>query len=90
MGTFNPYNESQVRSFDACHKDLAAKYGDDVRFYDVYHGTMDVKSSVDLINPKVVNIYAASVGTFYANTFMQLPGVRIDSVILDGPIPPGE
>ncbi len=89
VGNFNPYNESLVRDYDECHKNLAVKYAGMNQYFTAYHGALDVKSSLDLINPKVVNVYATSVGTWYANIFMQLPGIRIDSVILDGPIPPG-
>ena len=89
VGAFNPYNASQVESYDTCHRDIANKYPGKNQFYSAYHGAMDLKSSIELVNPETVSIFAVSVGTYYANTLMLMLGDRIDSVILDGPVPPG-
>ena len=91
-GNFNPYNASQVKSFDDCHKNLAATYPDTYMFYSALNGAKDLINSVKEIKPDIFSIYAASVGTYYANSVMIVAAeenVKIDSVVLDGPLPPG-
>lgn len=49
---------------------------------------MDLLTVMKLINPQKVSFYALSYGTYFVNTYLQLPGARHpDALVLDGPVP---
>jgi hypothetical protein len=50
----------------------------------------DLAGAIEAINPDKVHIYAQSVGTYQLNTYLQLPGSRVDVAVMDGPVPPNK
>lgn len=87
-GPFNPYNQTIVNMYRNCIDDIIAKYGNVLQYYSTYYAQMDLMNTINTVNPSLVHIYAQSYGTYALNTYMQLPGARYDSVVLDGPVPP--
>ena len=83
---FNPYNTTEYVN---CNDYVIANFGAVSAFYNTYNAAMDLKETIEIINPPKLGIYALSYGTYFTNTYMQLPGARYDAVILDGPLPPG-
>lgn len=86
-GHFNPYNNSLIEIYEKCNSELIKKYGNISKYYSTYDGAMDFLETIQSVNPDNISIYAQSYGTYFTNTFMQLPGARADCVLFDGPIP---
>lgn len=85
---FDPYNASRVALVDECGAAVLARYGNITRFFSTLNAAKDLLAMVNAINPPRVAIYALSYGTFFTNTYLQLPGARADVVLLDGPVDP--
>lgn len=83
---FNPYNTTEYVN---CNDYVISNFGAVSAHYNTYNAARDLKETIDIINPPKVGIYALSYGTYFTNTYMQIPGARYDAVILDGPLPPG-
>jgi pimeloyl-ACP methyl ester carboxylesterase len=83
---FDTEDPDVIELFKTCHDQLAVKYGSVAQYFDTRHAALDMKSVIDAVNPDTVSIYATSVGAHYANVYMQLPGARVNAVILDSPV----
>lgn len=86
---FNPYSDLVKQQTLDCVNEIKAAYSvDELQYYDTYNGALDIRDTINLLNPSTISIYALSYGTFFTNTYLQLPNARADAVILDGPVPP--
>ena len=86
-GSFNPYNASLLKEYDSANLEIIARYANTLQYYSTWDGAMDFKGVIDAVAPSTVSIYALSYGTYFTNTYLQLPGARADCVFLDGPAP---
>lgn len=85
---FNPFNATDVNQHATCNQRIIDEYGNVSIYYTVYNSALDFKGVIDAVNPEIVMIYAVSYGTYFTNTYLQLPDARFDVVVLDGPVPP--
>ena len=81
---FAPENTTE---YEECNDYIISAYGSKLSYYNAYNAAMDLKDTINEINPSKVGIYALSYGTYFTNTYMQLPGARYDAIVLDGPLP---
>jgi pimeloyl-ACP methyl ester carboxylesterase len=79
VGSFNPYNASQVKSYDLCNQQIKETYGPILQYFDTFNAALDLKVVVDTIKPTTVSYFAQSYGTYLMNTFLQIPGIRANS-----------
>lgn len=84
---FAPEKPPIVRSYRACMQNVINTSKNILPFFSTYHGAKDYVLAVNAINPETVSIYALSYGTYFTNTYLQLPGARADAVVMDGPVP---
>eukprot|EP01040_Poterioochromonas_malhamensis_P015517 gene15517-17383_t len=85
---FNPFNRSTIQQYKTCNDEIISKYSNVSQYYDTYNSALDFLDVVNFINPETIAIYAFSYGSFFTNTYLQLPGARADCLIFDGPTPP--
>eukprot|EP01040_Poterioochromonas_malhamensis_P011488 gene11488-12524_t len=85
---FNPFNETLMNQYKTCNEEIIAKYSNVSKYYNVYDSALDFLGAVNFINPGTISVYSHSYGTFFINTYLQLPGARADCLIIDGPVPP--
>jgi pimeloyl-ACP methyl ester carboxylesterase len=86
---FDPYNASFLAAVDACNLEIVAKHGaTNLSFFSTHEAATDLVDIVAAVAPTSVYIYALSYGTYFTNTYLQLPGNRVDALILDGPVAP--
>ena len=84
---YNPFNPSSVSEFQGCILNLKTNYATTFQYYSTYDAAMDFLGFVQAVNPTTMNLYAMSYGSYFANTYMMLPGARADCIVLDGPVP---
>jgi pimeloyl-ACP methyl ester carboxylesterase len=84
----NPYNATLMDMQEACNQYMIDADTDLYPYFTTYHAAMDFKGVMDAVNPDTISLFAASYGTFFANTFLQLPGVEVSVVVFDGPVTP--
>jgi pimeloyl-ACP methyl ester carboxylesterase len=83
---FNPYNETAMRLIDECNRETIAADSARFPYFTTYHAALDIQGVMVAVQPHTISILAVSYGTYLANTLLQLPGIRADVVVYDGPI----
>lgn len=82
----NPYDSDIMARQDACNQEIIAKNGTVFPYFTTYDAAMDLLGVMQAVNPDTISLFAVSYGTFFANTFLQLPGAKVDVVVYDGPV----
>ena len=89
---FDPYNATFLAAVDACNRAIVAAHGAErLALFSTHDAAADLVEIVGAVAPAPthhVSIYALSYGTYFANTYLQLPRARADALVLDGPVPP--
>jgi pimeloyl-ACP methyl ester carboxylesterase len=83
---WDPYNNVTMQQWYDCNEEIIAADEDRFPYVTTYYAALDLKGVMDAVNADTNSLFAASYGTYFANTFLQLPGVDIDVVVYDGPV----
>lgn len=82
----NPYDEDIMQMQADCNAEIIAANSTVFPYFTTYDAAMDILGDMQAVNPDTISVYAASYGTFLANTLLQLPDVKVDVVVYDGPV----
>ena len=85
---FDQYNQTSMNLTNICNRQVIKHFSWRLQYYNTYNSALDMLRVIKMVNPKTVSIYSTSYGTYFMNTYLQLPGSRYDAVVFDGPIPP--
>jgi len=85
---FDPYDETTLKLYSDCYTHTFETFGKNLSYFSVSNAAKDLRDSINLMGLSKVGLHSLSYGTYMTNVFMQLPGVKVDVVILDGPWDP--
>ena len=87
----NPYIPETEAEHTKCNREILANFtAQKLQFYTIYNQMWDLKEIIDMIvvPSGTVSLWGESVGTLSLNIYLQIPGVRADTVVLTCPITP--
>jgi pimeloyl-ACP methyl ester carboxylesterase len=86
---FDAYNTTFLAAVKACNREIIEAHGAErLAFFSTHDAATDLVDMVAAVAPISVYIYALSYGTYFTNTYLQLENMRVDALILDGPVAP--
>jgi pimeloyl-ACP methyl ester carboxylesterase len=80
----DPYNETLMAMQEECNQEMISADAALYPYFTTLDAAMDLKGVMEAVNPDTISVFAASCGTFLANTLLQL--IEVDVVVYDGPV----
>lgn len=85
----DPYNSTTTHAYSKCMDSIAVEFGSKLQYYTPDAAAADLGDTIKLTNLNHVSIVSLSYGTYMTNVLLKREDVKIDTVILDGPVAPG-
>ncbi len=82
----DPYNDTYMDMMDVCNREIIDADRLRLPYITTYHAALDLQGVMNAVQPDTTSLFAASYGVFFANTLLQLPGIRVDVIVYDGPM----
>lgn len=85
----DPYNSTTTLAYSKCMDGITREFGHKLAYYTPDAAAADLGDTINLMNLGHVSVISLSYGTYMTNALLQREDVKIDTVILDGPVAPG-
>lgn len=85
---FDPTNSTVLKIYSDCYDYMYSNFGKNLSYFSAESQALDLRDSMNLMNHTYNGMISLSYGTYMTNIFMQLLGIRVDVIILDGPWAP--